>query len=408
MNRIEFHKKAHLFLAMLIAFWLPIARFVPVFIGLLLLNWLIEGDFKNKFKLIYKNKLSLVFITFYLLHLLGLMYTSNMDAGMFDVQVKLSLLIFPLIVSSRPFEREGIKKIFYAFIIGAVCSSLIMLFRAISTYIITGENNFFYQAFSSFLLHPSYLSMYLNVAIVWIVFYGFKDGVLSPKIQKVISIGLLVYFTIIIVLLSSKLGLLSLFVLFIIFIVRYIIVHKKIIAGIIGLSSVIITAFSIIHFIPEVRNRMDAAITAVTSESVDPKNVESTAVRLLVWKAANNVIANNFILGTGTGDAKDELMKQYQEQGITGAYEHQLNAHNEYYQVFVSIGLIGFVVFIASLLIPLFVSIQKKHFFYSLFIVVIILNFLTESMLETQAGVMFYAFFNSLLCFSLMNKTEKL
>jgi len=409
MKRITFHKKAHLFLAMLIAFWLPVARLVPLFIVLLLLNWLAEGDFKNKFQLLSKNKFALIFVAFYVLHLIGLFYTSNVDAGMFDIQVKLSLLIFPIVLASRSFDYSEIKKIVYSFILGAVFSSLIMLVRAFVTYFISGENNFFYQAFSSFLLHPSYMSMYLNVAIAWILLEGFKKDKPVFKFQKLIAIALLMYFTIIIVLLSSKLGLASLFVIFVIFIIRYIILHKKYLIGIIGFSFIAITAFCIIRFVPEIRDRVNTALNVMSSQAVDNKNAESTAVRLLVWKAANTVISNNLIVGTGTGDAKDELMKQYKEQGITGAYEHELNAHNEYYQVFVALGIVGFAVFMLSLLAPLLVAIRNKQVVYALFLVVIILNFLTESMLETQAGVMFYAFFNSLFCFSIIsdNKTEK-
>ena len=48
----KIHTKAHYVLAILIAFSLPFGRLTPIFISLMLLNWLIEGDFKNKFKII--------------------------------------------------------------------------------------------------------------------------------------------------------------------------------------------------------------------------------------------------------------------------------------------------------------------------------------------------------------------
>ena len=88
---------------------------------------------------------------------------------------------------------------------------------------------------------------------------------------------------------------------------------------------------------------------------------------------------------------------------MKGALEHKLNAHNEFYQVFISIGIIGFIIFVITLLAPLSLAFKINNFIYIIFLFIIVFNFLPESMLETQAGVMFYSFFNSLLCFSCYN-----
>jgi hypothetical protein len=45
-------------------------------------------------------------------------------------------------------------------------------------------------------------------------------------------------------------------------------------------------------------------------------------------------------------------------------------------------------------------SIKQKSGIYVLFAILIILNFLVESMLQTQAGVIFYVFFISLFLLS--------
>jgi O-antigen ligase len=97
-------------------------------------------------------------------------------------------------------------------------------------------------------------------------------------------------------------------------------------------------------------------------------------------------------------------MHLYKERGMKGAFEHQLNAHNEYYQVFISLGIIGFILLLVTLYFPFIFAFRTGNTIYLLFLLIVVLNFLTESMFETQAGVMFYAFFNSLLCFSKNNK----
>jgi O-antigen ligase len=398
------HIKIHFLFAMLIAFFLPMGVLTPIFIALMLLNWILEGDFKDKFQRILKNKFALLFIGFYLLHLFGLIYTSNIPSGLFDVQVKLSLFIFPLIIASSPYNSEQRTKIFYALIAGALLASIVMLSKAFYTYYTTGENHFFYQDFS-FLVHPSYLSMYLAVIIAFLIIAIFNNS-----FNKKFALALILFFTVINFLLSSKLGLISNFLLLFGSLVYYIIKFRKIIFGVISILLVAISFLLVFKYIPSIGERIHWALVAVKgSDKVNKGETESSAVRILVWKATRNIISKNLLLGVGTGDAKDALMEEYQKEVLTGAYEHKLNAHNEYLQVFVALGLIGFLVFMSSLIGPLIHAFKYSNALYFLFLLIIMLSFVTESMLETQAGVMFYAFFNSVLCFNsiTINHQEK-
>ena len=52
----------------------------------------------------------------------------------------------------------------------------------------------------------------------------------------------------------------------------------------------------------------------------------------------------------------------------------------------------------------LFKSLKTKDYLYSLFLILIAINFLTESMLETQSGVVFFAVFNTLFFFQWADK----
>ena len=169
LSRNTLHQKIQFYSCLCIAFFLPLARLVPIFIVIMLLNWIVEGDYKNKFRRILRNKFALLFIAFYFIHLLGLIYTTNLDAGFFDIQVKASLFIFPMVIASRPFSLSDKQKIFYSFISGCILSTMVMLAMATYNYFTLGVNDFFYESFSSWLIHPSYFSMYLNVAIVWLI-----------------------------------------------------------------------------------------------------------------------------------------------------------------------------------------------------------------------------------------------
>ena len=400
----QFHTKAHFYLTMLIAFLLPLAHYVPIIIILTVLNWLVEGDFRNKFHRIMSAKFAVLFCLFYILHLFGLIYTENMHSGSFDVQVKLSLIIFPLLYASRPLKQEQLHSVFLALLSGALLCSLLLIGNATITYLSTGENHFFYELFTAHVIHPSYLAMYINVIICWLLIQLQKNVAVFKRFSTAISLTLVLYFSFVLVLLSSKLGLLTLtFIYFSAFIYYS---RKKYMIGIAGIVISCLIGWGIIRFVPAITDRVKTATDAITSTTTNNADAESTAVRMLIWKAANEVFAEHFMFGTGPGDAKDELMKEYEKRGMTGALEHKLNAHNEFYQVFVALGFMGFLVFCIQLFFPFVVAIKEKNNIYAFFLIIIILNFLTEAMLEAEAGVIFYAFFNSILCFSIYSKTQ--
>ena len=84
-------------------------------------------------------------------------------------------------------------------------------------------------------------------------------------------------------------------------------------------------------------------------------------------------------------------------EGMKTAYDEKLNTHNQYLQTTIALGMVGFIILVLSLLAPLVQAIKKRNQLYVLFLLLFIINILVESMLETQAGVIFFAFFNSLI-----------
>ena len=396
MTKQEAHTKIHFYLAIAIAFSLPIARFTPICIALMFFNWLIEGLFKEKFVSFFKNRFALLFVSFFLLHLIGLVYSQNMDFALKDIEVKLSLFIFPLMLATCLFKNDKINKISNAFVLGCIVAGGAMLIRAFYMYWALGENNFFYQNFA-FLLHPSYMSMYLNLAIAYVLLRLVKT---PTVLNRYVSFIMIIFFTILNILLSSKMGIISNALILIGFMSYYMIRNKKYVLGSISFIAAIVFCISLIKFVPSIGGRIDSLMHSFNESTVNKTSDESTAVRKLIWRAASEVISTHFIIGVGTGDSKDALMKEYVEEGLKGAYEHKLNAHNEYLQVFVALGAIGFLLLISSLISPLLHSIKLPNPLYLVFLLLIIVNFTTESMFETQAGVMFYAFFNSLFCFN--------
>jgi O-antigen ligase len=134
--------------------------------------------------------------------------------------------------------------------------------------------------------------------------------------------------------------------------------------------------------------------------TVQKQELSTTGARMIIWDLSWDIIAERPVFGSGTGDVKDDLMVQYKKNEYHHLFEHQLNAHNEFIQMLIAIGVVGCIIFLLYIFYPLTHSDLFGNIVYLGFILIIFFNFMTESMLETQAGVVFYAFFNALFYFN--------
>jgi hypothetical protein len=125
-------------------------------------------------------------------------------------------------------------------------------------------------------------------------------------------------------------------------------------------------------------------------------NGHSLTMRPYFWKAALHVIQKNLLTGIGTGDVQEQLNKAYKETNSPLSAEWYKRPHNQFITVTVATGIIGLCVFLWSLILPLIRLRKFLHFVYAAFIILAISSFLLEDTLESQAGLTFFAFFNSL------------
>ena len=142
-----------------------------------------------------------------------------------------------------------------------------------------------------------------------------------------------------------------------------------------------------------------------SSQEINKAETDGTAVRILIWKESLNIIKDNFLFGVTPGDENDVLCKAYSSNQLTGALEKQLNTHNQFLQTLLGTGLIGFVLLCVMTFGALVEGFMKRNYLLVLLIILSILNFLVESMLQAQSGFMFFVFF---LVFFLQYNLSKL
>jgi O-antigen ligase len=117
-------------------------------------------------------------------------------------------------------------------------------------------------------------------------------------------------------------------------------------------------------------------------------SVESNTARIIMWRTSIDVWKGNFLFGTGTGDYDDELTAKNLEYKNQGVAKERLNSHNQFLNSAVQLGLVGFFVLLMIFVSSYFFS--DKKLWQLLILVVFSINFLVESFLETQAGIILF------------------
>lgn len=316
-------------------------------------------------------------IILYFLYVLGLIYSDNINEGIRDLEIKLPLLIIPTLFLFTPkgfINSRNIKYFWDFYSIGIIFISLFLLIKSLLVQEFPDENlyyNITYIRLSSF-FHPSYLSLFVLIAMIYI----FKS---LGKTYKFILFYYLAFF---VILLSSRSGLLGLIIVFLWSLFHSLIIEKRIRKTIFLLFS-----YLLIMFIQTQSNVLNQRIsnieTKTSSSSISPNG--SFNQRKFIYLNIHKLILKSPIIGYGTGDVKEELDSFYQENNTY--FEKYLNAHNQYFQTLLSIGIIGLIPLLLMLIIPTYISIKHNKPHITAIIMLIALSLMFESMLERQMGV---------------------
>ncbi len=469
-------------------------------------NWLLEGNFSYKWNRLRSNKIFLLLISFYFLHLMGMFYTAHIQAGLDDLRNKLPLLVLPLILfSTNPLSGKEFKTVFLFFFAGVVVSSVccFLVYAGYTHKIIIDVR----QA-SVFMSHIRF-SLFIAFAVTGMFYYLFHEKNLWLKCAYLLCSGWLLFFMyalematgfICLLLVSGILSIvysrrrfskpMSLVVLIAFAATSLLILYtyhslnmydvvkgnaantllKTTLNGRPYLQDTVFKLAENGNLITvnindeELEKAWDSkskisyagqdkkgntlrftvlrylAAKGFTKDSIGIQNLTTADVvniekgisnykyanhpglitrwrelvweytkykrgenpsghtlimRLEFWNTACYIIKHHLWLGVGTGDIQASFNSAYVETHSNLDAEWRLRCHNQYLAVGVAFGLLGLIVFSIYLFYPAIRLRKKLHALYWPFFLMALLSFFTEDTLETQSGVTFFIFFQT-------------
>ena len=369
---------------------------------------------KKNLSLLWQRKELVLFVVIYSILVIGLSYTLDLETGISKIQTQASFLVFPIFFIGSFYGKEDRGHFFQWFNWGLLVTVLICFLNAFRQ-VISGNgmyvvdafskkhNVFLYQEFSSILnLHPTYFSLYLGLALFYLIF-AFKN---ESKAKLVFKWVMIVLFFIALFLTSSKAGIYSFVLISFGFQLYRTIKMKKKSDKLI--LSILILGFALMFIAnPLIYKRSLQAFKSIVAEG---QANESTSKRFGIWHVSLKSIEKEPFLGYGTGSANQALNDSCIEFFSFSTCEgiRNKNTHNQYLNLLLSNGIVVLVPFLIALFLAFRRAILRKDALYFLFTLFLSINFFFESLLERERGVVFFMLFMVFLNTSSATSTKKI
>ncbi|WP_431157039.1 O-antigen ligase family protein [Winogradskyella poriferorum] len=377
--------------------------FNNIAIGIYLLFFLfnLKSLKKEGYIILYFLPLLLFFVD-----ILSVFNSENTVNALKILEKRSSMLIFSVGFFLLPkVNNKQLSKILDSFVVALIGLCLVAMVKAFFLHYQTYGLNFNYQSywlighhkFSELVdFHATYFSNYILFALS-ILFFNKKSWFKRRLVLKWLTIAL---FMSCFMIMSVR----TCFLTFLI-IIGYLIFDRyrgsrKNLA--IATTTAIVGIIILFSTNTMLRERFEDIISVGKSENVS--RFGGGKLRMYKWQTALSIFKENPIFGIGNGDIKVEMDKKY---ALLDQDEFDLfgyNAHNQYLDALATKGVFGLMVLLLFIGGSLYFSmVNSSHYSKLLFVLILInlISFITENILDINKGIVFLFFFYGLLCSNL-------
>jgi O-antigen ligase len=389
-------EKTYQFLLITLAFLMPLTVFGGnVIIVLIVLLWLFSGNYKNKFNLIVKNKLLVASIAFFCLHIVGLLWTNDLEWGIHIVhKMWYFLLLLPILYSIV--IKENIPKYIASFLL-AICLTEILSYLVWFELIDPFKNASVYNP-TPFMSHVTY-NVILAFAIYLVMFKLIIQRGLG-KMQTFLYSFFVFLMSFNMFITGGRAGQVAFFIVIGVLIFQFF-SFSRIKALLVSLFIVPLIFFSAYQVSPIFQERVDLAFknSYNYSENITTNHQTSIGYRMTFALNSWEIIKNNPFFGVGTGDFPDEYKKINMKN--TPLMNNANNPHNMYILVLCQLGILGLISFMSIFYFQIKIAINSTNIFsknvgFALPIMFLVIM-LSDSYLLGHFTTLMYIFFSSFL-----------
>lgn len=356
-----------------------------------------------------------LFQLIYFLGVIGYFSSFHKSAAGFLLERQLTILLFPVILPiALKINEEKVQLALLALVLATFyaiaylfVSMFYTIFYEIKMPVIETifSGAFFNHQFSKPLeIHAGYLSLYVSLSILYCIHLYYQTKQITIKI--LLAAVTLFLFTGLFFLASRNTFIATFFILLFIFPLfktknkfRYLLISIVILS----------TGFFIITSVPYLKERFFTDLIADIKPLRNGSyiNYNTAEPRVERWKGAVELIKKSPVIGYGTGDEIEILKVEYAKRGFFISYLENFNSHNQYISYLLKNGITGLCIFLFAFCYYLSLAILKKDFMYLSFLLLLLIGFYTENILDSNKGIVFFALFNTLFGYSILSDRRK-
>ncbi len=344
------------------------------------LVWFWSGQYKNLSKTFKESKIYFLITFFFLLVFLSVIVYHNQE-NLKQMEKRLVFVFFPLIISSTNFLDK--KRIIFLIKVFGYAITLICVFALTKILLVFIEYNYLPNLGEGpwveeyILMHRPYFGMYSSFTIVCFIY--FLENKLSSKF---IAIFIIVTNILVIFFITAKLA--------IIFLGLYLMLKAIILIGKERLfkQGVLLILLFLIPLLFVYKYNTEFFLDRINS----PIRSQD---RPKTWSSAVDVMKSddfNILLGF----LSEPEFQKHLDARLTKKNYTIYNTHNQYLGYLGAYGLFGLFIFTFVLIKLLLYSIKNQEKLFTLFLLLICFQCLTENIFYRQWGIFFIAIFTSL------------
>lgn len=370
---------------------IPTLILLASFLILLVRNLIL---YKNKLSKVFQTKVlhfikhpySLLLFIFFLYQIVHILFIR--PTGQWE---KISVFSLLLIYWLTLYQLENIiaiqpRALLTAFIAGCLGFGVFIILQSFQQYPTLGWNAFYYhELLNNVKANPVTHSLYYNLAIL---FVGNNYTYLKKEQWRITYWILLLFFVLMTLLCASKVGYVVLLIT-LSFALYKMIVKKRI--AFLSIAVFFLVAFGILF-----------QLQVFTQDFV----ANNLSNRQYVWQLLFSEFQHFQFWGSGLGSTQEILNQIFIDLNYTKGIANKYNALNQFFETYFDTGIIGLISLLLFIAYSFFISIKKKNVLYFVYLIVVLVYMGFESLLQTQMGMVSFAFFNALFLAVLTKKSK--
>lgn len=388
-----------------ILFILGLDKPANISFGIIIGFWLLDKNLWEKIKSAFQEKYVLLFISYFIITILSLIYSNDISQGLKIVETRLLLFFMPIVISTTHISPKEFNNLLLTFVITCSVASAWGLINSFLLFLETGDSGYFYN--DNLVLpigfQAAYFAIYINICIIFSIY-------LFVQQKSWWFIALVIFLSVIELLLATRISILSLIILALIYI-GYLAVKRswKIALSVFAILFLIIAVS--IYSMPQLVNRFESLTSKIEytydnpnpvnhfNAEVNPENWNGLNLRMALWNCGLEIIKEHPLIGVGAGDYENEMDKKFVEKNFIYAIERHFGVHNQYLYTWISFGIIGLLIFLFTIAVPLLNALRKGNYLFIMIMLLFLLVFITENVLNRLMGVYLFAMISSMTFF---------